>query len=663
MPRQDLLAICEEDLERYSNRGALKRAARELEAGGTTFALQEAEDGTVILDWSDGVTCTLPGAGTVADGRCTCPATVGMCRHLVRSVLAYQKARRGCQVDAGAQSASWDPGQITDAMLEARFPQASIAAAKVQFDQGLLIEVVRGPRPVAHFHGLGHTTRFMVPGDLRYARCDTTGPEAAQAVIMAVWAFRLLAPELEGGHVVSSRQRVEVNRELAADIEQEMVNLLGHGFSGAPPHFADTLQHHVERCRGECWIWPAENLSAVAEEYNRYHAHDALCNPEHALAQLAEWTIRMDALRAENCPVPALLVRGMKSDRPRQLGTSRLVGLGCAVRRRKKGATLQLFLQDADTAAVVLLEREFAMDAAREYWQLAETPLMKGVLLRTLAAGQILMSGARRTASGQLVPSRRATVNPQSYAWEQLREPVRVDLFAELQKRQGNLPPAALRPVRAAGDFHVLRVARIAQAGFDVPNQTVRAELLDADANSVHLAYPHVSEAREGTEALLDALTRRAAAIRFVAGLVRPASRGLEILPVSLVVEENGNRQMLQPWIDRFQPVAATAAAPIPPTSAMQAEDPLRRCLDQMREAGAELLLVGLRRSDQGLARHWKGLAAQAEGLGLAFFAERAARVANELERQAHDLRWDWRPAAQHLLNLAVCLHIAREQA
>jgi hypothetical protein len=213
--------------------------------------------------------------------------------------------------------------------------------------------------------------------------------------------------------------------------------------------------------------------------------------------------------------------------------------------------------------------------------------------------------------------------------------------------------------VRVAGDFQVLKVARVTNAGFDAAQQAVKAELLDAEGNAIRLAYPHVSEAREGTEALLHALTEKGADIRFVAGLIRPASHGLEILPVSLVIEENGARRLIQPAVDRF-PAATTSLTGFADSAG---GDPLRQWLALAHEAVAELLLVGLRHHHPGLARHWQELARQASGLGLVRLAEQTARVASELERQSHDLRWDWQPAARHLVTLAVSLRLAQEQS
>src|ERR1044072_310498 len=102
MPRDDLLHIAPDDLAALTNRGTVKRAQRELENKGVAGELSEAADGTVTAKWSDGVTCTLPGGKTISDARCTCPATE-LCRHVVRTVLAYQR-RNAAKPTSGDRS-------------------------------------------------------------------------------------------------------------------------------------------------------------------------------------------------------------------------------------------------------------------------------------------------------------------------------------------------------------------------------------------------------------------------------------------------------------------------------------------------------------------------------------------------------------------------------
>ncbi|HEX5271666.1 MAG TPA: hypothetical protein VFW33_14310, partial [Gemmataceae bacterium] len=89
MPRADLLALTPDDLAALTNRGTVKRAQREVETGECTAELTEKADGSIGAKWSDGAECRLPAGVVLGEAQCSCSAA-GLCRHLVRTVFAYQ---------------------------------------------------------------------------------------------------------------------------------------------------------------------------------------------------------------------------------------------------------------------------------------------------------------------------------------------------------------------------------------------------------------------------------------------------------------------------------------------------------------------------------------------------------------------------------------------
>ncbi|MFJ6956224.1 hypothetical protein ACISRB_32950, partial [Micromonospora aurantiaca] len=89
MIRDDLIALTPDVLAALSNRGLVKRATKEVDAGERP-ALAEDADGAVRAAYPDGVTVTLPVGGGLAAGICSCPAP-GVCRHLLAVVLTYQR--------------------------------------------------------------------------------------------------------------------------------------------------------------------------------------------------------------------------------------------------------------------------------------------------------------------------------------------------------------------------------------------------------------------------------------------------------------------------------------------------------------------------------------------------------------------------------------------
>src|SRR5439155_20683181 len=71
-----------------------------------------------------------------------------------------------------APPAPWDPGAIPDDALAQVVPRTVAARARRLFDEGQVLDLTRGAKPVAHAHTLSCPVRFLVPGDARYTHCD-----------------------------------------------------------------------------------------------------------------------------------------------------------------------------------------------------------------------------------------------------------------------------------------------------------------------------------------------------------------------------------------------------------------------------------------------------------------------------------------------------------
>ncbi len=78
-------------------------------------------------------------------------------------------------------------------------------------------------------------------------------------------------------------------------------------------------------------------------------------------------------------------------------------------------------------------------------------------------------------------------------------------------------------------------------------------------------------------------------------------------------------------------------------------------------EAFGELLLVGLRRSDQAIVRRWKSTAERAAALGLTRLADLTASVAQGLAARHHQLDWEARETLSAVLELVLSARLAAE--
>jgi hypothetical protein len=678
MPRPDLLALTEDDLAVLANRGSVKRARKEVDEKSCTAELTET-DGEVLARWSDGVECRLPAGKTVREGRCSCEA-LGTCRHLVRTVLAYQAQATGVRGEpAGAPSPvadapaapkaeAWDPGAIADEELSKHYRGQAWAKIKERYADGIVAELLRGPRPVARFHLPACTVRFLVPGDPRYTKCDCADPAPCPHVPLAVWSFRLLAPGVPSGLVATGTKAAAVDEELYPSLEDLLEEYTEFGVSGAPGGWLDRLARAEHRCRDADLVWPAEMLVELAAQQDRYRQQDARFDPERVADLVGELAARLDAVRADTGALPQALIRGTKSDRPMELAAARFVGLGCMARPGRRHVEFAVYLQDVGSGAVLALTKDLPDHAEpdrpqRSYADLALTHAVKGASFLAVGGGQLLINRGRRTAGFELQLVRGvagASVTPQTFAWEELQPPLLALSLGELEARFASLPPACLRPRRVAEDFHVCAVAGVAGVRFNHATQTVEATLVDRDGKQALLSHPYTTRGRAGSEALLLRLTAPEP-LRFVSGTVRRAVGGLVIHPACVVWEAEGRRAALQPWVERVTEGQAGAAAGQEESG--EPGDVLAHYLGALRSALGELLLLGLARADALVARRWAELVARGEALGFARLAGRLRRLAELLAGKAHTLTWDVRGAARALLEAAVVVRVAHDVA
>jgi hypothetical protein len=109
---------------------------------------------------------------------------------------------------------------------------------------------------------------------------------------------------------------------------------------------------------------------------------------------------------------------------------------------------------------------------------------------------------------------------------------------------------------------------------------------------------------------LLTALARER--VVFVAGRVRQSANGLLVEPFGVVVERDGVRRMIQPWIE-----AATGAERADAfATATERLDPETFVRDELGHALGELLVTGVEGMTPVAARQWRDRARQAEALG-----------------------------------------------
>jgi hypothetical protein len=335
-----------------------------------------------------------------------------------------------------------------------------------------------------------------------------------------------------------------------------------------------------------------------------------------------------------------------------------LVGLGCGVTIQTKGVTLTTYLQDADSGTLMAIPKHFINidNQPADFQQLAQTTISKGLSLASVGAGQLLIKVGKRTPSYEFVPGHSAlSLHPQSFRWEQLRSPLLVDSFADLQATLVDLPPRSLRPRRVTESLQVLPIAQVEQVFFDPITQNIRATLLDAAGDRATLIHSYTSRGAAGAEALLEQL--KSQDLRFVAAQVSLGAGGLVLAPLSLVFESDGQRSLLQPWIDAGKNATGASLD----ASVMTTQSSVADYLQQLLIALADLWLVGLNKADEMHCRQWQELLEQGRSIGFQRLLQPLELLSRSLAQKSHILVQDLQLAINALATLTVLSELSHQ--
>lgn len=684
MSRADLLSLTEDDLIALTNRGTVKRAQREVDDPTTTCEIEESAAGDIKFVWSDGALCEIPAGASLREARCSSDST-GISRYLIRSVIAYQRGRSAEEVTSAPRS--WDPGlEFSDEALEKHFGKAEISRARQRFEAGVLVEVLRGPKPLARFLDDPCFLRFMIPGDLRYLHADCTPAALGTFVPLAVWAFRRLPSGKDSALLSLNPQPLPTPVELLDGIEELLLECANNGIATVGDNWQQRLNRLEQSCREAELIWPADILTEFAEEYKRYVNHDSLFSLESTVALIGELLIRLDAIRAAHPDVPQILVRGTGADRRSDVVSARYIGLGCGVQSNRKSTIVTAYLQDVDSGAVVALPREFANSnnegpqsslEVRDYSVLSQTAIIRGVSLNAFGLGQVLLKSGKRTPSHRLVLPRTGnsgiSVNPQGFAWEKLRAPLLCDTFRDLTALLAMRPPASLRSRRVTEDLFVIAVSRMADAGFDAATQTILITLFDSQGDKMTMRHPFSSRSASGSERLLDSLKDSTNVLKFVSGHVELVAGELIIRPLCVVFEQRGDRYAVQPWVDSAAKMPSSVEKMLEKstennTAATEnlgnhpsSSSILTAALQSWQSAVGELWLLGTKRVSPDVVSLWQELVQRFESMGLLRFAEINSEIVSALSRRLSDPGYDGTAVAPQLLTATLLMKLADE--
>ncbi|WP_030161498.1 SWIM zinc finger family protein [Glycomyces sp. NRRL B-16210] len=626
MTRSDLLALTPDALAALANRGLVKRAAKDLDAGAAP-ELALAEDGALTAVFPDGARAVLAAEGGLETATCTCGAS-GKCRHRIGAVLAYQREHEGAPAEddaaAPAETAPQPvatPAAITDDQLREALGHHALKAAEATRRAGYTARLVwPGPDRPAVAELPAATVSFLVPG-LGYVHTDATGPARAAAIVLAVWAFREAPAE---GTTTVSVGGTSAESSLAGALALAEQVLLD-GVDGADAVLRAALQREAKALTRRRAHWPAGAVNDLIDQLQRYEDRSAAYDPHRLAALLAELPARARASAHPGGTPPAQILGSEEADAT-PLTLVRLTGIGARIGTDGDRRTLEVYFAQPETGMVLAIQREWPLpeDGNLTGAELAGRKIA-GCRISALAGGNTVTEAATRTAAralklgtGRLAKTQ---VLPLGLAWNDLPNSLRATDLDALAAELADLPPGLVRPRVAAESLRVIAIASVDALGYDPATQCLEARITAPGGGSARLRVQHRAAAPGALEAAEKALATEPLA---VAGHVRRHRGELIVEPTAILTGDGPVVPDLAPGDDSADLAAADHAA---------TTDPVAAAIEAATVVCADLAHQGLRRSREPSRVRVETVAANLKRVGL----QRAANDFVQLSKALGD--------------------------
>ncbi|MGW4943034.1 GspMb/PilO family protein [Actinoplanes sp. NPDC004185] len=519
----------------------------------------------------------------------------------------------------------WSPGDFTDDQLVARIGARMMAAARRILRTGYVARVhrARPGDPVPSVELPTATVRFLVPGDLGFARTDAVAGARDDVLALAVWAFREadasseagadLQVQVGGTAAATGGPALDAAVALTSVVLREGAVHVGAGITAE----VTAVRRALEAARMR---WPLLAVDDLVAQLEAYRDRSARYRPEALAEHVGELHARRRAVTGTG---------GHRALRSRVLGTdeasetplrrARLDGLGARVSAAGDERTVEIFLAHADSATVLVLRRTYETGGSGP--ELAGRRVA-GVSIGALAGGAVVTESAARSASRAVRLGTRRLSRTEAMtsrgSWQDLPRALIADDLAALSGELDALPP---RPVRARVEAELVRVIPVAEVhavSYAPGAQRLDAVIADAAGATAVVSATHAACAPGRLDSMAAALRGE---LRYVAGSVRRAGGGVVIDPIGFALDGS----VVVPDLAE----AARGADPddVPPL----ATDPIGLALDEAAALLAELAHVGLQHAPATMPGRLRAAAGRLRKAGLRRVAETVEALAGRL--------------------------------
>ncbi|HND30386.1 MAG TPA: hypothetical protein PLA94_10325, partial [Myxococcota bacterium] len=560
----------------------------------------------------------------------------------------------------------WNPGDIPDTAIAEFLGKKAMDEARKIRRRGIVVDLrmplPASPTPVALLPTC--SVRFLVPGDLAYARCDCKQSEKCTHMALAVWAFRLVKGREEERNewTVEVREEgapavVKQSRPALEEAQSLARRLLLEGVVNARGSLGQSFAVVGQGLSTAGFVWPKVIFEDLEESLEAYQARSARYRAGTVLASLAALAARMRALQQEGeLPPRYLLGEGERLETA--LNKQKLVSLGARLEADGRRRIASVMVADPASRIVLLMEKSWDFE---EGVDLPEGPAMvnrsisSSVSLGRAARGIIQTIVATRTANRRvrLGQNRQGSIDasPQTGDWSQFPPPIRVLSLAKLAEDWDARAPGVLRPPLLAENVHVLELAEIGDFSYDPAEQRLCALATDAEGTEVLLTRTWRSVSPHALDHIAAALRGDMGKVRFVSGELTRHLGQFELDILAIVAD-----RVIVPDIEG-DPVPPVAAGGYVHRSHAAVEQALLESCSALEEAVHQ----GLKGLPTSFVQRLTAGAQALEDVGMQATARRLRAFAEALRRAHAGRSAEWEDAARCWENAAIRVLLARE--